>query len=130
MFIGTHKDLIPKEKIEEIIECRNKELILILEQCPHYCADMVIKSDEKNIIFCVDNSTFHTEHKCIRSSVQSICETERFQVKVKPELLLLALTLKGTKVTVLPFDKCAEIAITCGIAKEHVSEALFYYITN
>ena len=124
MFIGTHKDLIPKGKMEELVECRNKELSRILEQCPHYDADMVIRSDEKNIIFCVDNSSFDTEHKCIRSSVLSICETERFQVKIKPELLLLALTLKGAKVTVLPFDKCAEVAMNCGIAKEDVKEAL------
>ena len=124
MFIGTHKDLIPKGEMEELVERRNKELSRILEQCPHYDADMVIRSDEKNIIFCVDNSTFDTEHKCIRSSVMSICETERFQVKVKPELLLLALTLKGAKVTVLPFDKCAEVAMNCGIAKEDVKEAL------
>ena len=124
MFIGTHKDLIPKGEMEELVECRNKELSRILEQCPHYDADIVIRSDEKNIIFCVDNSTFDTEHKCIRSSVLSICETERFQVKVKPELLLLALTLKGAKVTVLPFDKCAEVAMNCGIAKEDVKEAL------
>ena len=124
MFIGTHKDLIPKGKMEELVDCRNKELSRILEQCPHYDADMVIRSDDKNIIFCVDNSTFDTEHKCIRSSVLSICETERFQVKVKPELLLLALTLKGAKVNVLPFDKCAEVAMNCGIAKEDVKEAL------
>ena len=123
MFIGTHKDLIPKGEMGGIVERRNKELRLILEQCPHYNADMVIRSDDKNIIFCVDNSTFDTEHKCIRSSVLSICETERFQVKVKPELLLLALTLKGAKVTVLPFDKCAEVAMNCGIAKEDVKEA-------
>ena len=124
MFIGTHKDLIPKGEMEELVERRNKELRLILEQCPHYNADMVIRSDDKNIIFCVDNSTFDTEHKCIRSSVLGICETERFQVKVKPELLLLALTLKGAKVTVLPVDKCAEVAMSCGIAKEDVKEAL------
>ena len=124
MFIGTHKDLIPKGEMDELVERRNKELSRILEQCPHYDADMVIRSDDKNIIFCVDNSTFDTEHKCIRSSVLSICETERFQVKVKPELLLLALTLKGAKVTVLPFDKCAEVAMNCGIAKEDVKEAL------
>ena len=124
MFIGTHKDLIPMGEMEELVERRNKKLSLILEQCPHYDADMVIRSDDKNIIFCVDNSTFDTEHKCIRSSVLSICETERFQVKVKPELLLLALTLKGAKVTVLPFDKCAEVAMNCGIAKEDVKEAL------
>ena len=124
MFIGTHKDLIPKGEMEELVERRNKELSLILEQCLHYDVDMVIRSDDKNIIFCVDNSMFDTEHKCIRSSVLSVCETERFQVKVKPELLLLALTLKGAKVTVLPFDKCAAVAMNCGIAKEDVKEAL------
>ena len=124
MFIGTHKDLIPKGEMEELVERRNKKLRLLLEQCPHYDADMVIRSDDKNIIFCVDNSTFDTEHKCIRSSVLNICEKERFQVKVKPELLLLALTLKGAKVTVLPVDKCAEVAMNCGIAKEDVKETL------
>ena len=124
MFIGTHKDLIPIEQREEIIMRRNKKLLQILEQCPHYHPDMVIRSDEMNIIFCVDNSTFETEHRCIRSSVMSICESERFQVKVKPELMLLALTLKGAKVTVLPYDKCVEVAMDCGIAEEDVRESL------
>ena len=124
MFIGTHKDLISIEKREEIIMCRNKELLQILEQCPHYHPDMVIRSDEMNIIFCVDNSTFETEHRCIKSRVMSICESERFQVKVTPELLLLALTLKGAKGTVLPLDKCVEVAMDCGIAEEDVRESL------
>ena len=124
MFMGTHKDLIPTEKREEIIMCRNKELLQILEQCPHYHPDMVIRSDEMNIIFCVDNSTFETEHRCIRSRVMSICESERFQVKVKPEVLLLALTLKGAKGTVLPYNKCVEVAMDCGIAKKDVMESL------
>ena len=124
MFIGTHKDLIPIEKREEIIMRRNKKLLQILEQCPHYHPDMVIRSDEINIIFCVDNSTFETEHRCIRSSVMRVCESERFQVKVKPELMLLALTLKGAKGTVLPFNKCVEVAMDCGIAKKDVMESL------
>ena len=123
MFIGTHKDLIPIEKREEIIMRRNKELLQILEQCPYYHPDMVIRNDEMNIMFCVDNSTFETEHRCIRSSVMSICESERFQVKVKPELMLLALTLKGAKGTVLPFEKCVEVAMDCGIAEEDVRES-------
>ena len=126
MFIGTHKDLIPIEKREEIIMRRNKELLQILEQCPHYHPDMVIRSDEMNIIFCVDNSTFETEHRCIRSRVMSICESERFQVKVKPEVLLLALTLKGAQVTVLPYDKCVEVAMDCGIAEEDVKNSLVF----
>ena len=125
MFIGTHRDMIPKKKREEVIMRRNKELLLILEQCPHYHPDMVVKSDEDNIIFCVDNHTFENEHRCIRSSVVRICETERFQVQVKPELLLLALTLKGAKVTVLPFDMCVQVAMDCGILEDDVREALF-----
>ena len=124
MFIGTHKDMIAKEEREDKIVCRNEELRLILKECPHYHPDMIIKSDEDNIIFCVDNRTFENEHKCIRSSVLRICETERFQVKVKPELLLLALTLKSAKVTVLPYDTCSKLAMDCGILKEDVRKSL------
>ena len=127
MFIGTHKDeMLKKYKGEtsDIIAGRNKELDLILQQCPHYHPDMVIRSDESNIIFCVDNSTFETEHRCIRLSVLSICESERFQVSVNPEQLLLALTLKGAKETVLSYNKCIEVAEDCGIAEEDVREAL------
>ena len=123
MFIGTHKDLITDNR-EDVIMRRNKELLLILRECPHYNQDMVIKSDENNIIFCVDNHTFENEHRCIRSSVLNICQTERFQVRVRPELLLLALTLKGAKVNVLAYDECANIAVKCGILKEDVKEAL------
>ena len=127
MFIGTHKDEMLekyKEETSNIIADRNNELDLILQQCPHYHPDMVIRSDESNIIFCVDNSRFETEHRCIRSRVMSICESERFQVKVKPEQLLLALTLKGAKETVLSYNKCVEVAEDCGIAEEDVRETL------
>ena len=124
MFIGTHKDMIPKEEREGKIMRRNEELRLILNECPHYHPDMTLKSDEDNIIFCVDNRTFENEHKCIRSSVLRICETERFQVKVKPELLLLALTLKSAKVTVLAYDTCAKLAMDCGILEEDVRKTL------
>ena len=124
MFIGTHKDMIPKEEREDKIMCKNKELRLILKECPHYHPDMIIKSDEDNIIFCVDNRTFENDHKCIRSSVLRVCETERFQVKVKPELLLLALTLKSAKATVLPYDTCTKLAVDCGILEEDVRKTL------
>ena len=125
MFIGTHKDLIPEEKQEEVIMRMNKELFQILEQCPHYNPDTVIKSDGKNIIFCVNNTIFESEHKSIRSAVRTICDRDSFQVSVKPEYLLLAITLKGAQTTTMHFDECEEVALKCGILEGDIDEALY-----
>ena len=125
MFIGTHKDKIPESERNALIDQKNRELLDILKQCPYYDEDVVMKSDDRRIIFCVDNTTFENEHKCIRSRVLDLCQTARFQVKIKPEYLLLALTLKGTKRVILSFDECVKVADMCGIKQEKgVQEAL------
>ena len=125
MFIGTHKDKIPESERNIFIDQKNHELLEILKQCPYYNEDVVMKSDDHRIIFCVDNTTFENEHKCIRSRVLELCQTARFQVKIKPEYLLLALTLKGTKRVILSFDECVKVAEKCGIKEEKdVQEAL------
>ena len=125
MFIGTHKDKIPESKRNSLFDQKNHELLEILKQCPYYDEDMVIKSDDRRIIFCVDNTTFENEHKCIRSRVLNLCQTATFQVKIKPEYLLFALTLKGTKTVILSFDECVRVAEKCGIKeKKDVQEAL------
>lgn len=125
MFIGTHKDKIPESERNAIIDPKNDKLLKILKQCPYYDEDVVIKSDDHRIIFCVDNTVFENEHKCIRSRVLDLCQTVRFQVKIKPEYLLLALTLKGTKRVILSYDECVQVAEKCGIKeKKDVQEAL------
>ena len=125
MFIGTHKDQIPESERNTLIDQKNHELLDILKQCPYYDEEVVIKSDDRRIIFCVDNTAFENEHKCIRSRVLDLCQTVKFQVKIKPEYLLLALTLKGTKSVILSFDECVKVAQKCGIKEEKdVQEAL------
>ena len=125
MFIGTHKDQIEKEmkmSIDRGIMHRNDELRQILSKSPYYQEDMVIKSDHNSLIFCVDNSHIENEHKRIKSIVSELLDSDRYKVQVKPEYLLLALTLRGAKSVTLTLKMCKDAAMQCGVSD--VDEAL------
>ena len=127
MFIGTHKDQYLKDldlaTKEKRIKDKNKELMEILEKCPHYDKDMIVKSGDK-AIFSVDNSIFENEHRCIRSSVLGLCDSDEFNVTVNPQQLLLALTLRGAKQTVMSLKDCTSVATQCGIEEYDVIRSL------
>ena len=127
MFIGTHKDQLPKDpaKRKKRIKDKNKEIMDILERCPHYDKDMIVKSGiDKQVIFSVDNSIFEIEHKFIRSSVLDLCGSDKFKVQVNPQQLLLALTLRGAKQTLMSLKDCTSVAKQCGIAEYDVIRSL------
>ena len=124
MFIGTHKDCLNESIREQTIEKRNNELIKILQECLHFEEDMVIKSENKRFIFCVNNSVLELEHKCIKSKILNLCQTERFKVSAKPEQLLLALTLKGAKQVVLTLSEYEQISKMCGVKETEKQNTL------
>ena len=128
MFIGTHKDQLPQDPAtrQQLIDTKNKKIEAILKQCPHYDDDMIVKSADNQVIFAVDNSIFDKEHKFIRSSVLSVCESGKFQVQVFPEQLLLALTLRGAKRTTMSMKNCINVAKQCGIEEHEVRETLTF----
>ena len=128
MFIGTHKDKLPQDPAtrKHLIDTQNKEIEEILKQCPHYDDDMIVKSADNQVIFAVDNSKFDNEHKFIRSSVLSLCESDKFKVQVMPEQLLLALTLRGAKRTIMSMKDCIYVAKQCGIEEHEVRETLSF----
>ena len=135
LFIGTHKDKlsdcefpVSKDGLpltdDEKIECRNKELQELLIDCPYYDEKMVVKSDQKNFIFCVDNMSLNKSHSFIRSAILGLCDDTRFKIKVKPSWLLFALTLKGLQGVYMSYKHCTDIAEQCGIEKGEVKYAL------
>ena len=124
MFIGTHKDLLPASELQSIIESRNQDLRKLLKDCPYYQERMIIQSDEKNVIFCVDNASVNKSHSFVRSAVLGLCNNTIFSIKVKPRWLLFALTLKGAQSVCMSYEDCAAIAEKCGIEKEDVKCAL------
>ena len=91
MFIGTHKDLLPEDSAarEECIKEKNEEIIGELEKCAHYDEDMIVKCGNQ-VLFPVNNSIFDKEHKFIQSSVHRLCDSDKFNVQVDPQQLLLA----------------------------------------
>ena len=123
MFIGTHKDQLPNNFAtrEKCIEDKNKEIMEILEKCPHYDKDMIVKSGDNRLIFSVDNSNFEKEHEYIRSSIRGLCDSK---VQINPQQLLLALTLRGAKQVVMSLKDCISVAKQCGINKHDVSRSL------
>ena len=126
IFIGTHKDLLPASELQSIIETRNRDLRELLQDCPYYqkSQSMIIQSDQKNLIFCVDNASVNKSHSFVRSAVLGLCSDTRFSVKVKPRWLLFALTLKGAQSVCMSFEDCADVAEKCGIERGDVKCAL------
>ena len=124
MFIGTHKDQLPASELQSIIESRNQDLRELLQDCPYYQEGMIVKSDQKNLIFCVDNASINKSHSFVRSAVLGLCNDTRFTVKVKPRWLLFALTLKGAQSVCMSYEDCADVAEKCGIEREDVKCAL------
>ena len=104
VFIGTHKDLLPASELQSIMETKNQDLRKLLQDCPYYQEDMLIQSDEKNIIFCVDNASVNKSHSFVRSAVVGLCNDIRFSVKVKPRWLLFAITLKGAQTVCMSYE--------------------------
>ena len=135
LFIGTHKDKLSDCDFpvtedglpltdDERIESRNRELQELLKDCPYYDEGMVVKSDQRSFIFCVDNMSLNKSHSFVRSAVLGLCKDTKFTVKVKPSWLLFALTLKGAQDVCMRFEDCVHVAEQCDIEKRNVKYAL------
>ena len=114
-FVGTHKDLVSPERIEEM----NRMLIKLIRETPQYQAHIVQHCKGGNVIFAVDNFSQNNEDFLpVRKDTQSLIYGNNcFQVKAPTSWLFTGIVLKKVSETqpIVSFDQCKEIARQCGI---------------
>ena len=117
-FVGTHKDLVSPERIEEM----NRILINLIRETPQYQAHIVQLCKGGNVIFAVDNFSQNNEDFLpVREATQSlIYGNDCFKVKAPISWLFTGIVLKKVSETqpIVSFDQCKEIARQCGIQNE------------
>ena len=117
-FVGTHKDLVSDERIEEM----NRMLINLIRETPQYQAHIVQHCKGDNVIFTVDNFSQNNEDFLpVREATQSlIYGNDCFKVKAPTSWLFTGIVIKKVSEMqpIVSFDQCKEIARQCGIQKE------------
>ena len=117
-FVGTHKDLVSPEWIEEM----NRMLIDLIRDTPQYQAHIVQLCKGDNVIFAVDNfSQDNKDFLPIREATQTLIYGNNcFKVKAPTSWLFTGIVLKKVSETqpIVSFDQCKEIAQQCGIKNE------------
>ena len=117
-FVGTHKDLVSDERIEEM----NRMLIDLIRETPQYQAHIVQHCKGGNVIFAVNNFSQNNEDFLpVREATQSlIYGNDCFKVKAPTSWLFTGIVLKkiSEMQPIVSFDQCKEIARQCGIQNE------------
>jgi hypothetical protein len=118
-FVGTHKDCLPANSAEEIIQRKDKLLQSCVRQTSLFDQDAIQFAEHpKQLIFAVNNlSDDDDEFHKIRSAVQITVERDKFTIECPSSWLILSLILRAKHKSdqVLTFDKCFSIARECGI---------------
>ena len=130
-FVGTHKDCLPANSAEEIIQRKDKLLQSCVRQTVLFDQDAIqFAKHPKQLIFAVNNlSEDDDEFQKIRSAVQTTVERDEFTIECPSSWLILSLILRAKHKSdqVLTFDKCFSIARECGITdRNELNEALSF----
>ena len=119
-FVGTHKDCLPGNGAEEIIQRKDELLQSCVRQTALFDQDAIqFAKHPKQLLFAVNNlSDNDDEFQKIRSAVQITVERDEFTIECPSSWLILSLILRAKHKSdqVLTFDKCFSIARECGIS--------------
>ena len=130
-FIGTHRDLVSQERIQEI----DSELQKVVRVTEHYKEGLIQFASESpcRMLLAVNNlSPSDCEFDCVRMAVQRVISRGDFNIRAPPQWLIFSLVIRQMhNQRVLTYDECFKIARQCGInSKEEVNEALWFLSTK
>ena len=119
-FVGTHKDKVSLQRIEEM----NRSLIDLIQHTPQYQANIVQRCSADSVIFAVDNfSSLQNDEDfvVIRRATQGLVYGSHLRVKAPTSWLFTGIVLQNLSETqpIISTDQYQEIARQCGI--EHDS---------
>ena len=125
-FIGTHKDKVSPQRIEEV----NKQLLELIRDTPQYRAHIVQHCISDRVIFAVDNfSSLQSDEDFlpIRKATQGLMYGNScLKVKAPTSWLFTGIVLQNLSesLPILPLTRCKEIARQCGIDNEGFESCL------
>ena len=127
-FIGTHKDKVSKEKIEEI----DRDLLQKIEGTDHYRSGIIQRGSKEMLIIPVNNlSPDDSDAKLVRSAVDRIKDQGTFDVSAPPQWLIFSQVIRQLKERVLTYEECFVIAKQCGFeTSEELNDALGFLSTK
>ena len=130
-FVGTHKDCLPANSAEEIVQSKDE----LLQNCVKQTAlfeqgSIQFAEPPKQLVFAVNNlSDNEDEFQKIKTAVQITVEKDEFTIECPSSWLILSLILRAKHKSdqVLSFDECFNIARECGITdRKELKEALSF----
>ena len=124
-FIGTHKDKVSTQRIEEL----NRKLIELIQDTPQYRANIVQQCTAGSIIFGVDNFSSlekDEDFAVIRRSTQSLVYGSHLKVKAPTSWLFTGIVLQKLSETrpIISLDQYHQIAEQCGIQHDSFRSCL------
>ena len=127
-FVGTHKDKVSKEKIEEI----DRDLLQKIKHTDHYRSGIIQFASEKHLIIPVNNlSQDDSDTQLVRSAVDRIRDQGTFDVSAPPQWLIFSQVIRQLKERVLTYDECLVVAKQCGIdTSDELNDALGFLSTK
>ena len=124
--VGTHKDQLNKETMENHISSIDQQLQDAIKSTTHY-KDLVEFATPLQLIFTVSNfSDCESAFKDIRSAVERVIGRNEFQMTSPAHWLIFSLALRQLKPYVVSYDICLEIARQCGLSDDELDEALHF----
>ena len=118
-FVGTHRDCLPANCEEEIIQRKDELLQNCVKQTTLFEQGSIqFAEPPKQLVFAVNNlSNYDDEFQKIKTAVQITVEKDEFTIKCPSSWLILSLILRAKHKSdqVLSFDECFSIARECGI---------------
>ena len=124
-FVGTHKDKVKKEKIEQI----DSELSLAVKSTTFYREGLVQPASGKRMLLTVNNlSEDDSDFEPVRKAVECVINQGEFEVKAPPQWLIFSLVLRQEVAQpVISYEHCRSLASECGINdEEELDKALLF----
>ena len=130
-FVGTHKDCLPANSAEEIIQSKDELLQNCVKQTTLFEQGSILFAEPpQRLVFAVNNlSDNEDEFQKIKTAVQITVEKGEFTIECPSSWLILSLILRAKHKSdqVLSFDECFSIARECGITdRKELKEALSF----
>ena len=139
LFIGTHKDKLPKDQLQQIILEKDQILQDMVRATEAIDEKMVVFASKSQMIFTVDNTQpdDHSDFELIRSTIHRIGHSREsiYKVRVPYTWMLLSVAIRFVVEKyarpVIPYEECFELAQSLGIkSRDDFNQALFFLHTQ
>ena len=130
IFVGTHRDKVSTQKIQQI----DKSLQEMVKMTSFYPSGHIEFASASQLVVAVNNlSPDDSDFQQLRSIVKRIADRpgHSYEVNLPSTWLIFSLTIRQLKKHVLTYEECFDIGQQCGIeSQEQLNEALWFLSTK